>query len=429
MTPSGAGPKGGQHSAWFMQLWIKLVIQGCVPLSGVGRVLKILGEALGLVWPEVHYTTGRSWILRNGLSALRQRLEQAADWIWIADHSVQIGKTKLLVIVGLRASRQPAVGQALRTSDLQLIALEPMECSTALRVHEVFRRAALRTGCPQAIVSDHGADLLGAVRLWIADHPVTVEIYDVAHQLAALLKDRLQAHSHWAGFVRELTRAKLKMVQTDVAGLIPPRLREKARFMNIKPLIVWGLKMLRLLKRSRLDGPVAGITPQRLAEQLGWLEEFELALREWQEWLRLIESTLQIIRTQGYTAETPHLRDQQICLPPQFPSTAEFNSTVGAFVAATSHTVPANRRLPGSSEVLESLFGKFKRLERQQSKGGFTSLTLGLGVLVSQATEVMPQVFNDIMERTGLKNVQTWVAQYMGTTIGSQRRMATEAAQ
>lgn len=412
-----------------MQLWIKLVVQGGVPLSGVRRVLEILGEALGLVFPGVHYTTGRSWILRKGLGALRQALEQAPDWIWIADHSVQIGKTKLLVIVGLRASQQPAVGEALGTSDLQLIALEPMECSTAQRVHEAFQRAALRTGSPQAIISDHGADLLGGVRLWIADHPETVEIYDVAHKLAALLKGRLEADSHWAAFVAALTRAKLKMVQTDLAGLIPPRLREKARFMNVKPLIVWGLRMLRLLKRSRLKAPLAGVPPQRLAEQLGWLEEFELALREWQEWLRLIDSTLGTIRNQGYTTQTPDLRNQQVCLPPQFPSSAEFDRTIGAFVAATSQTVPANTRLPGSSEVLESIFGRFKKLERQQSKGGFTSLILGLGVLVGQATEVIPQVFNEVMEQTGLKNVTSWVAQNMGTTTSSQRRMATEAAQ
>jgi hypothetical protein len=38
-----------------------------------------------------------------------------------------------------------------------------------------------------------------------------------------------------------------------------------------------------------------------------------------------------------------------------------------------------NERLLGSSEVIESVFGKQKYLEREYAKEGFTSLILGIG--------------------------------------------------
>ena len=43
-------------------------------------------------------------------------------------------------------------------------------------------------------------------------------------------------------------------------------------------------------------------------------------------------------------------------------------------------------RLPGTTEVLESCFGKLKGLEDGQSKSGFTGLVLSLGVMVSKLT-------------------------------------------
>jgi hypothetical protein len=45
-----------------------------------------------------------------------------------------------------------------------------------------------------------------------------------------------------------------------------------------------------------------------------------------------------------------------------------------------------DQRLPMSTEILESCFGLFKQLERQHSKGGFTSLLAAFGALLKPAT-------------------------------------------
>ena len=43
--------------------------------------------------------------------------------------------------------------------------------------------------------------------------------------------------------------------------------------------------------------------------------------------------------------------------------------------------------MPMSTEILESTFGLYKQLERQHSKGGFTSLLAGFGALLKTATD------------------------------------------
>jgi hypothetical protein len=61
--------------------------------------------------------------LRIGLAALLRSKVIADDWIWLIDHSIQIGQCKCLVILGIRRSEFP-VGRPLCHEDMELIALE-----------------------------------------------------------------------------------------------------------------------------------------------------------------------------------------------------------------------------------------------------------------------------------------------------------------
>ena len=45
--------------------------------------------------------TVRRWLMRVGVAALEEPVEVAEDWIWMADHSNQIGPEKVLVILVL----------------------------------------------------------------------------------------------------------------------------------------------------------------------------------------------------------------------------------------------------------------------------------------------------------------------------------------
>ncbi len=59
-------------------------------------------------------STGRLWLLRIGLAALLRPKTIANDWVWLVDHSIQIGRCKCLVI--LDATARPPRGPAARPS-------------------------------------------------------------------------------------------------------------------------------------------------------------------------------------------------------------------------------------------------------------------------------------------------------------------------
>ena len=95
------------------------------------------------------------------------------------------------------------------------------------------------------------------------------------------------------------------------------------------------------------------------------------------------------------------------------------------FVRCQEAKARPGERLPGSTEILESCFGKFKQLEKQQSRGGFTQLLLGFGALLAQTAS---QTIREAMEHSRTADVRRWAAQTLGNTLFSQRRLAFASA-
>ncbi|MCP4301769.1 MAG: hypothetical protein GY783_14380, partial [Gammaproteobacteria bacterium] len=72
-------------------------------------------------------TTVRSWMLRVGLHQLQRALPKAGDWVWIVDHTMQMGELKCMIVVGLRLGQwQRRDRRTLAYEDMDLIGLWPL---------------------------------------------------------------------------------------------------------------------------------------------------------------------------------------------------------------------------------------------------------------------------------------------------------------
>jgi hypothetical protein len=83
--------------------------------------------------------------------------------------------------------------------------------------------------------------------------------------------------------------------------------------------------------------------------------------------------------------------------------------------------VRIGERLPGTTEVLESCFGKLKGLEDGQSKSGFTGLVLSLGAIVSKRTI---ETIGEALERCRVRDVWDWCREKLGVSVQSLRKQA-----
>ena len=398
-------------------LWLNLVLTAHSTLRGASAVWNVLRQFVSGLPEASDWTTGRTWLLRLGCDALRCPKERATDWIWFIDHTVQIGPQKVLLILGIRASRLP-VDRPLQLADLEPIALVPTRRADTAHVHEALQQATAVTGVPTAILGVHAAELVGGIARFRQDHPQARALYDLKHKAACLLKHRLEADPRFAEYSRQMAQCKFQVAQTELDFLVPPSGRRKARFMNLEKFVGWGRRTLQVLERP---SPVVcqHASFERLELKLGWLREYRAALAEWTSWLTMIEVSLRAVRC-GLTRETPVRLAMQ--LPPsEWASTAQLRFDLLEFVSAEAAQLTEGERLPLLTEVLESCFGRLKFLEGDQQQRGFSALLLSLGALVGHWT---PERITEALDRTPVKSIHHWVQTHLGQTHHTQRRLA-----
>jgi len=413
---------GGGYGVDLVRTFLRLVRAG-VALRAASRVLEELGEDFGVANGVPHWTTGRMWLLRLGHAMLTAPKEKAEDWAWVTDHSVQIGQEKCLVVLGIRLKDLPPPGKCLAHEDMELIALVPRKSWTREEVDEQLEVAAVQTGVPRVIVDDHGVDLSGGVSMFQERHPSTVEIYDAKHKAACLLKHRLEKNPRWQGFQQGIGQTRCAVQQTELACVVPPAPKPKSRFMNLQPMLGWAENVLGLLRCPPAELP-SPIRAERLQEKLGWLEEFRADVQEWSEWQQVVNVVVEFVNRQGlYAGAAEQLRGQ---LPREnvASSTRSLAEELLEFVASQAAKAAPGERLPGSTEVLESCFGRFKALEKQQSRGGFTSLLLAFGsLLMDKSREYVARA----MRHSHTPDVRRWCREHLGPTLFSQRKLVFRA--
>ena len=413
-------PVGGSTPVGVIDKVRRLVMTAGSSLRSVPRIFEIFQADQDPLAHLPSASGARWWLLRMGLYALREPLVRAADWVYIIDHSIQIGTLKLCLILGVRLSELPAPSRPLRHSDMRLLALIPTEQSNGRIVLRQLEKTAKRTGIPREIVSDHGSDVKSGGELFVAEHPETALVYDVAHYGAILLKRLFQADDRWARFIAQLGQTKSHLQQTSDAFLMSPGLRPKARYMNLESLFRWSLKILELLAR----GTAGGLVTERTKARYGWMEEFRGVLGEWSRWEDTVRSSLEFIRIHGFSRNCEVELAAHLGERPSAMRHRRMEAELITFARSQSASVRPGERLVGSSEVEESVFGKLKVLEGDQSRSGFTRYVLSLGALVGDWT---PTRIKKALEATPVKMVQAWCDEHLPLSVQAQRRLAFSA--
>jgi len=356
-------------------------------------------------------------LLRLGYAAWTESKTGAEDWVYLIDHTVQIGPQKCFLVLGFRLSEVHWEGRGLRHRDLQALAVVPMMHANGKAVEAELEVAAGRTGVPRAILSDRGTDVKSGVEAFCQAHPQTAMIYDIAHKAACLLKQRFERDPRWSAFVKHLGQTKFRLQQTELAYLVGPSLRPKARYMNLGPVLRWARLTLGILDRTSATAPQR----PRLEEKIGWLGDYREALHAWLGYYETAQTAIRFVRRHGFylqAAQDLKAEWQFQASPAPDDSLAE---ELQAFVAEQSQRLRPGERLPGSTEVLESCQGKWKALERQQALQGFTGLLLALPAMLRDWSE---QQILESLRRVPTRAVRDWCRNHLGMSMNAQRRLA-----
>jgi hypothetical protein len=401
---------------------IALLLYSCVSAlgcRGVCRILTVLASELGFE-KIPHHTTIRQWVLKKGYyQVARRAFEKAKDWCAIFDLTVEVGALKCLLVLGIRLQSFKYRGYFNPShQDTEVLGIYFTANSTGKFVNDSLKDAEKKIGTPFAsLLSDQGSDVTKGASIYQSHSKETIVVHDISHKIAIILERELKSDPKWKMFCDHLSTTKLKVQQTtDLAALMPPKLRSKARYMSADVLMNW----VERFQNSKKLGYMDSIPQDRLNEYFGWLDHLTIHIECWKQMIAIGERVKGIISKEGYSHEIYQKLEDVIS--EQFPNPA---SKVIDFIDAAMNAVwdeveQLKRRqfALGDSRVIESVFGKFK----QSSSSQYQGITIGaLGIATFMASNE-PEEVKEAMEGSTVRELMKWSKEHIGNSLASIRR-------
>jgi hypothetical protein len=406
-SPAATAP-GHHYDLPTMRLTLDWVCEANSSLRGASRSF---GALPGVEAPSCWAI--RLWVLRVGLYELSRPKERAQDWAFMVDATIGLGEDKAVVVLGARLGQMQEQGFNLGHQDVSPLAIAIVSRCNGEAVQAALARAAQTVGVPLMVASDGGSEVKKGVGLFQAEHPQVAWHYDVSHRFALLLEKELGGQEWWAPFITQTSQCRQQCQQTAWSHLLPPALRVKARWLNVRPVVAWALKVL--------DFARCGDTNGAFARLFGWLKGYQQPLQEALGMLTLLEEFSRLIKHQG-------LNRRHVCQCEQLMDRLGVKGLVRrvgnlalAFLYTEAAAVPRGQTHLASSDVLESLFGKYKAVVERSPLHAITEVVLELAAFTSPRTE---PVIRQAMESVSTADVTAWSEANCQPTLLAKRRQA-----
>ena len=364
-------------------LCVLLVLQAVVSFRSVPRILELFRTQaqLGIGWVP-HFTSVINWTLRVGLGLLKQVAPIDVPWVAIIDHSIDVGTKKALVALRVPLAALSQRGAAIQLADCECVGLTVAETVTGEIVAGHLETIFQLSGVPSAIIKDCDATLNKGVRLWMDNAQLAVPVIeDISHVIAAALKAQFEPGTEYKRFTALASKAAKALRQTQLAFLIPPKLRSKGRFLNLGKLARWGEKMLGILAvKGRAP---KGSTLAKLRAALPGFIKLSAFIETFATTAVTVSQVMEILKNKGLQ----HSSYEQCCqLAAQLPAHSGVKRRLLAWL---DRHIDIQRQLTSlpllvSSDIIESLFGNFKHILERSPQADMNRMVLSIPALCGQ---------------------------------------------
>ena len=427
------------------------------------------------------YSCIRQWVLRLGYGLLTCEVERRTDWIYIIDFSIQLGTERCLLILGVPQESLEQNGYELKHHQVTILDIYVQEHFNGEAVCQRITVAQNRTGTPYQIISDNGADVKKGITLFCDQNKPIIQTYDVTHMIGICIKHSLAEDERWLDLQFDLNNFPQKINQTELSFLSPPTLSKKARWMNIKQEIDWLDKIYRYEQKADFKLICKGFKvknhemvfekiksiccknrfeERRLAKkiretifeseeniskflltcglsemkdviiidagQLRFEEKFEFIKKhkqffyELQQLNNMAEAIKVLIRGKGLSMNS--LQEMELVYEKTTVGWVKnvFNDINNRLQNEHAKCGIEKKAILCSSEIIESIFGKFK-MKAKQSVGGIYETVLSI---VLFCTELTDDLVRKILTSTKMADVENWFREMAGVSNLAKRRIA-----
>ena len=415
--------KGHYYSVEIIQIAVQQVIKCGSSLRGVEKTFDLYVDFCEQGTPS--FSSIRKWLGRIGLYELNREKEYRSDWIFIVDLTVELGTEKALVVLGvsqqLLEEQVFPLKRGLRHQDVELLALEIM-CSTKGEIIEQkLSELTKKVGRPIQIIADHGSDIQKGIKLYQEKYSEVIYTYDVTHAMALLLKHELVADEKYQSFTQQCTRCRQQLQQTELSFLSPPSQRSQCRYFNIERLIDWATKIL----ESPVDTIVellpnieSSVLHQKLKDKLGWLINYQESLSIWKLMVKMTRTVETQLKNCGLNEQSSSfLNLQQLSMETN--SLVNFQLKITEYLTIESSQIQPGQTILATSDVIESLFGKYKQFSARCPLKQIGQMILSISLSTMKLTGSVVKL---ALETVRYLDLEAWSLEVFGRSMLSKRK-------
>jgi hypothetical protein len=414
--------KHHHYDAQTIQRALKLLIGCSISFRGIEKVFELLNEDKAQATPS--YTGIRKWFGRMGMYELNREKEQRNDWIFIVDFTIELGRQKALVVLGVSQEyfleKVVSEQRGLSHNDVEILGIEIMNSTKGELIEQQLDKISERVGVPVQIVADNGSDLARGIKLYQQKHPEVIYTHDVTHAMALLLKNQLNSDDRYQSFIKECNICRQRLQQTELSFLAPPTQRSQCRYFNVERLTQWAINLLKLSPDDLIEfipKSDRSLVTDKLIDKLGWLISYESELIEWNRMVLLTRSVETHLKRAGISYQSPnHFEKERVFF--LAPAVEYFQQQIFHYLNIQSNNLKNGDTLLATSDVIESLFGKYKLFSSRCPirEMGQTILTICLSTM-----NLTTELIKDALESVSFADVEDWLSEVFGRSTLSKR--------
>ena len=312
-------------------------------------------------------------------------------------------------------------GRGLNHKDVELLGLEIMDSTKGEIIKEKLDEITSRVGKPIQIVADHGSDLARGIKLYQQEHEDLIYTHDVTHAMALLLKHELKSDDRYQSFIQKCNMCRQQLQQTELSFLSPPTQRSQCRYFNIERLTDWGLNILncnidavtKLVKNSD-----SNVINKKLIEKLGWLVDYQPELLRWHQMTVLTRTLETQLKKSGINQQSlTCFKENEFNIPKG--ELLDFQQHIYDYISAQSSHIKNEKTFLATSDVIESLFGKYKQFS---ARCPFKEMGQMLLTICLSTMNLTNSIVKNALETISFANVEAWLAEAFGQSMLSKRK-------
>jgi len=384
---------GHTYPAQLIALAVFIVVQANGSLRCAAKTVGFVARLLGWHYDIPSHSSVRRWVLRCGLYQLQQTTDKAGHYVAILDESIQIGREKLLLMLGVKIQDNQSRCAPLTGSDIEVLGLEVQQSWTGESIAEFIRRNLTRL--PQVKISyfitDGGTNLGKALKILGLD-----VVGDCTHVMMNAVKKLLKDDTVLSQLCADIGQLRRQLMLTAEGYLLPPTLRDKDRFLRIFTIVHWV---------ERIDSIWLKL-PQSSRQKLSFIQPARTRIACMAQLKDLVRITAGVLKGAGMSTVSLKKWEQQIdnyAAKNNLSDQAQtFIQTLRDYLAKHRELIEKHQRLLCCSDIIESTFGRYK------NKGGTPVISADVLAVALFNADICPQLILNALSTVPHKAVHQW---------------------